>query len=58
MESDESDSRGLDPGEILECTECGRIYSGAKTSDGGVHPAGTDGSCNCGNDEFHVATGE
>lgn len=48
----------MDPEELLECTECGRIYSGAVTQSGDVHPAGTDGTCSCGNDEFTVVPDE
>lgn len=37
---------------VGECTECGQVYSLQRGADGTVVPMGTDGVCQCGNDEF------
>lgn len=37
---------------VGECTECGQVYSLQTGADGDVVPLGTDGICQCGNDEF------
>ncbi|WP_436923002.1 hypothetical protein [Halosimplex amylolyticum] len=48
-----------DDGEALvgECTECGQVYSLQTGADGSVVPLGTDGTCQCGNDEFEPLSG-
>ncbi|MFC7141633.1 hypothetical protein ACFQMA_17570 [Halosimplex aquaticum] len=42
---------------VGECTECGQVYSLQMGADGAVVPLGTDGTCQCGNDEFEPLTG-
>lgn len=49
-------SVGVDPEHIVRCSECERVYAGAITAAEEIHPAGTDGSCRCGNDEFEVVS--
>lgn len=46
--------RGIDPEELAVCTDCGKAYAIARTDDGDLHPAGTDGTCECGNDGFLI----
>jgi hypothetical protein len=43
---------GGDPQTFGQCTECGAIYPVQRTENGELRPVGTDGTCNCGNDEF------
>lgn len=54
MASDREPTGGVNPKELVQCTECETVYAGAVTADRTIHPAGTDGSCACGNDEFRV----
>lgn len=56
MGNERKRSVGVDPEHIVRCTDCERVYTGAITSAEEIHPAGTDGTCACGNDEFEVVS--
>lgn len=49
---------GTTPEHLGKCTACGEIFAVHQNNDGSLHPAGTDGTCNCGNDEFRFVAGE
>jgi predicted nucleic acid-binding Zn-ribbon protein len=48
---------GGEPQTVAQCTACGRVYP-AQADDGRLRPIGTEGTCECGNDEFVQMTGE
>lgn len=52
-EKETAESGGV-PNTIGKCTECGSVYV-VREVDGSVHPVGTSGLCECGNDEFDPA---
>lgn len=56
MAPEEDAEKGLAPEELVRCNECGPVYTGAVVRAEQVHPAGTDGKCECGNEEFDVVT--
>lgn len=49
---DEPDSGG-EPEGIGRCTSCGNTYA-IQDENGTARPIGTDGTCDCGNDEFET----
>ncbi|MCD2201433.1 MULTISPECIES: hypothetical protein [unclassified Halobacterium] len=50
MADDGSDTGGS-PDVIVGCTDCSSTYPAQQAGDG-YRPIGTDGTCDCGNDEF------
>lgn len=56
MAPDRKAEKGIDPEELVRCIDCDHVYTGAVTQAEEVHPAGTDGACNCGNEEFEIVT--
>ncbi len=48
-------AKGGDPDVFARCADCGKIYPAQETTNGSYRPIGTDGSCNCGNEEFRPA---
>lgn len=48
---------GGDPHTVGECTDCGSVYPVQRDEDGELRPIGTEGVCDCGNDEFEPITG-
>lgn len=48
---------GGEPETFGRCTECGTIYPIQATEGDGLRPVGTDGTCDCGNDEFEPPAG-
>lgn len=51
LEMTENPDTGGEPVTLGRCTECWQVYP-AQLSGDGLRPIGTDGTCNCGNDEF------
>lgn len=49
--SQEEPASGGDPEGIGRCTRCGNTYA-IQDENGELRPIGTDGKCDCGNDEF------
>lgn len=47
---------GGEPETFGQCTECGAIYPAQNPTDDTLRPVGTDGTCDCGNDEFEPPT--
>lgn len=45
------------PTDLARCTACGSVYPMQQTTDGTLYPAGTDGACDCGGDEFSLIRG-
>lgn len=43
------------PATVGLCTKCGRAYVLQSSVDGKLIPAGNDGTCTCGNEEFEEA---
>lgn len=58
--ADDSDARtgertGGAPETAAMCSACGNVYPVQETDEGDLRPVGTDGTCECGNDEFEYA---
>lgn len=47
---------GGDPQTLGQCSVCENIYPVQRTADGELRPIGTEGGCECGNDEFVLVT--
>ena len=56
MADDGSDTGGS-PDVIVGCTDCNSTYPAQLAGDG-YRPIGTDGTCDCGNDEFEPINGD
>ncbi|SFR93566.1 hypothetical protein SAMN05216559_1323 [Halomicrobium zhouii] len=46
------DNSGGTPQTLGRCSECGSVYPVQTTASGELRPIGTDGGCECGNDDF------
>lgn len=45
---------GGEPELVGQCTECDAVYPVQTTVNDTLRPIGTDGTCECGNDEFRA----
>ncbi|MGB9965535.1 hypothetical protein [Halobacterium hubeiense] len=55
--ADDGSETGGTPDVIVGCTVCESTYP-AQCAGSGFRPIGTDGTCDCGNDEFRPLEGD